>query len=108
MGTINLTLALLAVPWMLIPKPLILNAQHKKKMAYQNLEESDEAVEEFEFALGCVSNTASYLRLWALSLAHAQLSELFWEMIMVKNGINTAGTMGPVGGACVLIFFSYL
>ncbi|XP_034676945.1 V-type proton ATPase subunit a2-like isoform X1 [Vitis riparia] len=106
-----LLLALVSIPWMLFPKPFLLKKQHQERhqgRSYALLHSIDDSPElerhrdslghvdfEFsevfvhqlihtiEFVLGAVSNTASYLRLWALSLAHSELSSVFYEKVLL-------------------------
>jgi len=127
-------LSMAAVPIMLLPKPLILLAQHKaeekKKKALQEeggheILHDEEAggghghghghgefefgevfihqvIETIEYVLGTVSHTASYLRIWALSLAHQQLSAVFFEKTLLM-GLSIPS---PWNGIALYILFT--
>jgi V-type H+-transporting ATPase subunit a len=131
LSNILMKFAMLSVPWLLLLKPICIACNKRKDEGSAKVAVNDEEnthhdtvnpmaidedvehesmgeiiihqiIETIEYVLGTVSHTASYLRIWALSLAHQQLSEVFFQ----KTIAMALPMSFPMNGVMLYIMFT--
>ena len=104
-----LIISVICIPVMLLVKPTVDYFKLPKDDGIENKGNQvtitdlavNQIIETIEYVLGTVSHTASYLRLWALSLAHAQLAKVFFEITLL-GFIQSGSIFGMIGGFFLL------
>lgn len=89
-----LAVIVFCVPWMFLSKPLYLLMRHRVPPEGVLDMWISSGIHVVEFGLGLISNTSSYLRLWAVSLAHVQLTSVLHQF--------TIGGGNPLVSVCLL------
>ncbi|EIJ87694.1 V-type H+-transporting ATPase subunit a [Nematocida parisii] len=89
--TLIMVVVLASFPVMLLAEPVYRTIT--KKM-HKNSSLSDvwlhSLIEGIEFTMGLISNISSYLRLWAVSLAHAELSKIIFSKTVGNEEMSLA------------------
>ena len=105
-----LIISVICIPVMLLVKPTVeyfklpkdeLGAENKGNQVTITDLAVNQIIETIEYVLGTVSHTASYLRLWALSLAHAQLAKVFFDITLL-GFIQSGSILGMIAGFFLL------
>lgn len=95
---------LFCIPWMLLSRPVYMILRRRAPPGQLLDMWIGSAIHVVEFGLGLISNTSSYLRLWAVSLAHVQLTSVLHQFTIGSASRLLSFLLFPV----YLIFTSLL